>query len=52
MDFDASARLFLDNPTMDGTAKLAPAFVGRDSLRYRLPSAKIIIRFQLLNLHN
>ena len=27
---DASARLFLNNPAMDGTAKLAPAFVGRD----------------------
>ena len=27
---DASARLFLDNPAMDGTAKLTPAFVGTD----------------------
>ena len=26
----ASERLFLDNPTMDGTAKLDPSFVGRD----------------------
>ena len=26
----ASERLFLYNPTMDGTAKLVPAFVGRD----------------------
>ena len=28
--FIASERLFLNNPTMDGTAKLAPAFVGTD----------------------
>ena len=26
----ASERLFLDNHTMDGTAKLDPSFVGRD----------------------
>ena len=28
-EVDASEMLFLDNLTMDGTAQLAPAFVGR-----------------------
>ena len=32
----ASERLFLDNPTMDGAAKLAPAFVGEGPERYDL----------------
>ena len=30
--FSASERLFLDNPTMVGTAKLVPAFVGTDRI--------------------